>query len=245
MRPWPRAGRASPHTRGWTHSSDAADHDVEGFPAHAGMDPSHSPRRRRTSRLPRTRGDGPGARTRLRLPVGASPHTRGWTPIGLAVVEGRRGFPAHAGMDPAPASCGRPQRGLPRTRGDGPGSIQWTVLSGEASPHTRGWTQPVEESLRRREGFPAHAGMDPKPDPHPLVLRRLPRTRGDGPPACVVGGIARRASPHTRGWTCGRARVQAPQRGFPAHAGMDPLSGGAGMNDRGFPAHAGMDPARE
>ena len=67
--------------------------------------------------------------------------------------------------------------------------------------------------------------MDPRPVSSAASPGGLPRTRGDGPAA--EHGFKRRnvASPHTRGWTL-----------YP---------GGAGMNDRGFPAHAGMDPARE
>ena len=60
-----------------------------GFPAHAGMDPMRSsrsdsghrlPRTPPTTRLPRTRGDGPRMREITELARQASPHTRGWTP---------------------------------------------------------------------------------------------------------------------------------------------------------------------
>ena len=39
------------------------------------------------------------------------------------------------------------------------------------------------------------------------------------------GGFARRASPHTRGWTRTAAEAGDPHVGFPAHAGMDPRPG--------------------
>ena len=110
---------ASPHTRGWTPCSRGTGTSESGFPAHAGMDPPSTSRRRPIGGLPRTRGDGP-ALPRLRpahrrLPrtrgdgppsgvalVGihrASPHTRGWT---LRARHNRvlhEGFPAHAGME--------------------------------------------------------------------------------------------------------------------------------------------------
>ena len=97
----------------------------------------------------------------------------------------------------------------------------------------------------RREGFPAHAGMDPAgltanrlpASPRTrgwtpirgVVTRsddRLPRARGDGPSDPVAG--RRRgdgpdpamASPRTRGWTHEGAAGDAAVS-IPAHAGMD------------------------
>ena len=108
-------------------------------------------------------------------------------------------------------------------------------------------------------GFPAHAGMDPRPS-LPTFVEQVPT-----------------ASPHTRGWTRSRGAGSAVAiRGFPAHAGMDPATSprpghtrgwnvfGCRLQRRlprtrgdgpvvfepllerrersGFPAHAGMDP---
>ena len=50
---------ASPHTRGWTPSSGRSFFRTGGFPAHAGMDLSLTPRMGLRWWLPRTRGDGP------------------------------------------------------------------------------------------------------------------------------------------------------------------------------------------
>ena len=114
---------------------------------------------------------------------------------------GRRGFPAHAGMDPER----RP------------------VVAVEASPRTRGWTQALFAERGRpvdRKGFPAHAGMDPgKTSAYPHASgERLPRARGDGP--CPDRDLRR--SPRTRGWTPSQQAFRPPT-GFPAHAGMDPM----------------------
>ena len=240
-----------------------------GFPAHAGMDPSRRLDGRSASRLPRTRGDGPRGITLRRTPAMASPHTRGWT------VQDRRraprdpGFPAHAGMDPGSWSGASTSAGLPRTRGDGPVELVKSGANNRASPHTRGWTREPDRRADALAGFPAHAGMDPGAAGSGHRRRRLPRTRGDGPPFTNRAAVERRAAGH----------------GFPAHAGMDPRheselamkdglprTRGDGpyyeikrqaavlasphtrgwtpvarrLPDRaeGFPAHAGMDPLR-
>ena len=74
-----RARWAPPHTRGWTVLRSLADFPFGGSPAHAGMDPRRWLARRRCSRLPRTRGDGPQFSHVSRIAVRAPPHTRGWT----------------------------------------------------------------------------------------------------------------------------------------------------------------------
>ena len=95
--------------------------------------------------------------------------------------QGDRGFPAHAGMDPAANDVVRPRSRVasPHTRG-WTRRRAWRMRSRSrlASPHTRGWTADggggtgcgggfpahagMERSRRRGlSGFPAHAGMDP------------------------------------------------------------------------------------
>ena len=53
---------------------------------------------------------------------------------------------------------------------------------------------------------------------------RLPRARGDGPDFWSRFVSCFRASPRTRGWTPSVLSRLKPERGFPAHAGMDPRS---------------------
>ena len=193
-----------------------------GFPAHAGMDLFHTSHKSPPRRLPRTRGDGPGSGKGFQCRPGASPHTRGWTLRPVSGSHAAQGFPAHAGMDPHPASRGARRPGLPRTRGDGPYSCISAGGPDWASPHTRGWTRIRDRVPACRRGFPAHAGMDPSDAPQSLASTGLPRTRGDGPGPSITTCRPSWASPHTRGWT--RTAVQQDTRrdGFPAHAGMDP-----------------------
>ena len=96
----------------------------------------------------------------VREVAAASPHTRGWTVPRASASRDRRGFPAHAGMDPL-AACSAVVIGrLPRTRGDGPCALCRFVPAFPASPHTRGWTADLTTRPFHCDGFPAHAGMD-------------------------------------------------------------------------------------
>ena len=238
------SGAASPHTRGWTRRADRRGDRDRGFPAHAGMDPTPRGAVSGFRRLPRTRGDGPAARSRSSSAIPASPHTRGWTRAAHPDDGPPRGFPAHAGMDPI-ASCPRPRSvRLPRTRGDGPVAGVIVASSGRASPHTRGWTRRHDDRLLNQAGFPAHAGMDLVPRFAPRVPLRLPRTRGDGPRWTRTVAAAGMASPHTRGWTVPFPTQGDPPAGFPAHAGMDPRSRGARRRGAGLPRTRGDGPCR-
>ena len=151
---------ASPHTRGWTRVFPRTNGVHSGFPAHAGMDLSWRCRPVRRSWLPRTRGDGPHPTGQSESNRTASPHTRGWTGVRDERDDGRRGFPAHAGMDPGSRARPARYRGLPRTRGDGPPPSALRRPGQQASPHTRGWTHEGQRIGVSGLGFPAHAGMD-------------------------------------------------------------------------------------
>ncbi len=233
---------ASPHTRGWTRLTAWRGHEVRGFPAHAGMDPWPPASPRASTRLPRTRGDGPTTANGTLRAWQASPHTRGWTHRPGVHPDGHDGFPAHAGMDPLRVAGRACSRRLPRTRGDGPEA--WTALQTlhEASPHTRGWTRGVLGQRDSTYGFPAHAGMDRLPGTRHQERRRLPRTRGDGPQEGEVGFLPYEASPHTRGWTLSKSGISGAGRGFPAHAGMDPYDEEHPWSQHGLPRTRGDGP---
>ena len=125
------------------------------------MDPARASASRPTGGLPRTRGDGPRLPFEAPVVPGASPHTRGWTRYISDGWWSSHGFPAHAGMDRAPAEVAGAFVRLPRTRGDGPEAVVRMAGWLSASPHTRGWTPAFAALHQGDEGFPAHAGMDP------------------------------------------------------------------------------------
>ena len=239
----------SPHTRGWT----------------GGRHSSSAPGRR----VPRTRGDGPRY-------------------FGGVCVVGDV-FPAHAGMDrPAHASpcggrwCSPHTRGwtasldrllslldrVPRTRGDGPSPLSRQAARRACSPHTRGWTGDRHLAIRIVGKCSPHTrGWTATRQVGHVTVRRVPRTRGDGPAggSTALGGS----------WGVPRTRGDGPvspgnrpesKDVFPAHAGMDRSVAARGRpglwcspHTRGwtdaklaelqaqlvFPAHAGMDRARQ
>ena len=114
--------QVSPHTRGWTPAKVLDAPCLDGFPAHAGMDPSSACRPCPRHGFPRTRGDGPWEGLLDVLVLLVSPHTRGWTHLEESRLTPGLGFPAHAGMDPGRRRRDARHQGFPRTRGDGPGN---------------------------------------------------------------------------------------------------------------------------
>ena len=145
-------------------------------------------------------------------------------------------------MDPRERYCRRCSSGFPRTRGDGPGSITRAESNAQVSPHTRGWTRQLCDQRLRRGGFPAHAGMDPRERTASGRTARFPRTRGDGPVSEIPCAMMQMVSPHTRGWTLRWGVARDRERGFPAHAGMDPRQIAQVAKTQGFPRTRGDGP---
>ena len=73
--------------------------------------------------------------------------------------------------------------------------------------------------------------------------RWFPRPRGDGPCDWPARCESRPVSPPTRGWTHLRQHHGQAQRGFPAHAGMDPSGDTYTFPVGGFPRPRGDGPA--
>ena len=216
---------APPLTRGWTPVCAPPVFRNLGSPAHAGMDPRPSCSSGTARRLPRSRGDGPVALQFLGFLRQAPPLTRGWTLIARHFAESVKGSPAHAGMDPYPMLAFNGSAWLPRSRGDGPCDAAHPHHRLEAPPLTRGWTLLASPLLRASRGSPAHAGMDRTPAASIRRPGRLPRSRGDGPPAGWTEYLNNQAPPLTRGWTLNHAPDGDDADGSPAHAGMDPAQG--------------------
>ena len=191
-----------PRARGWTRSIPASAGHGPGFPASAGMDPSASSPAHRWPRFPRERGDGPSQE--------------------LPPARRAGGFPASAGMDRPPAS--RPWRScrFPRERGDGPESPYGGSQSTAVSPRARGWTRGDRRDRAADYGFPASAGMDPRPGPAPCIRSWFPRERGDRPATRTRSRDVTSVSPRGRGWNRAGPPRPGARGSFPASAGMDP-----------------------
>ncbi len=216
--------RAPPHARGWTPNDVVRQLCAWGSPARAGMDPPPPSAWPSRLGLPRTRGDGPATKREAMSHRTAPPHARGWTRHEERSHESPHGSPARAGMDPRRAARWAAARGLPRTRGDGPKLLSDYRPLVQAPPHARGWTLARAVGLEGSIGSPARAGMDPTGPARRIRRRRLPRTRGDGPPVDLRMALTPRAPPHARGWTPESPQLRGPGLGSPARAGMDPRS---------------------
>ncbi len=93
--------QAPPLTRGSTRSLLFCLWTVIGSPAHAGIDPQASQSPHHHTGLPRSRGDRPSNPSAASDASRAPPLTRGSTRGACARLLGRRGSPAHAGIDPS------------------------------------------------------------------------------------------------------------------------------------------------
>ena len=197
--------------------------EVMGFPAHAGMDPTRSSRQLAAPVVsPPTRGWNPTAEWIRSSCLTVSPPTRGWTTAPRFPSPEMSGFPAHAGMDPARPRLSRCLDWFPRPRGDGPMKLPQHVV-GDL-------------------GFPAHAGMDPQTASPHWPRSGFPRPRGDGPQSGSSLSRSAWVSPPTRGWTHNLLGLTRPGRGFPAHAGMDPIIRSSVSSGRRFPRPRGDGP---
>ena len=85
--------------------------------------------------------------------------------------------------------------------------------------------------------------MDPRWRSPTSNFARFPRPRGDGPKPWVDLASWLRVSPPTRGWTREEETIVDDLRGFPAHAGMDPVQAGDYANRHWFPRPRGDGPA--
>ena len=171
-----------------------------------------------------------------------SPPTRGWTCSLPCQLRSPLGFPAHAGMDPCAISASHRSSGFPRPRGDGPASHLFRLDHLTVSPPTRGWTPHPTPGTDRGGGFPAHAGMDLRRGGRKMPVGGFPRPRGDGPDSDTGPSPRAWVSPPTRGWTGLGLRQRCAVRGFPAHAGMDPMLMTRAMRSAGFPRPRGDGP---
>ena len=89
------------------------------------------------------------------------------------------------------------------------------------TPHARGSTLRFRPLVWLSDVYPACAGIDPLPAPAPGSSARLPRMRGDRPGFLVPADTELRFTPHARGSTSERERLDLPHGVYPACAGID------------------------
>ncbi len=109
------------------------------------------------------RGDRPGQLRPWRSSPEATPHARGSTCGRAGQTLAKIGYPACAGIDLVASRFHRFLPGLPRMRGDRPGTPSAQVTVRMATPHARGSTWLWKREQRRDAGYPACAGIDRTP----------------------------------------------------------------------------------
>jgi len=150
----------SPHTWGWTLTSDRYKFRRLVFPTHVGMDLVSNINQASIYRFPHTRGDGPKYPAPKYDIIMFSPHTWGWTL--QQAVQGYlfEVFPTHVGMDLCTPRNSSQRSGFPHTRGDGPLLSTLLRMTQQFSPHTWGWTHGGSRGSLGLDVFPTHVGMD-------------------------------------------------------------------------------------
>ena len=207
--------------RGSTCRCGARRARTAGSPAHAGIDLRRTWFRTDDGRLPRACGDrpwcaqGPGHEWR------APPRMRGSTCDRLHPAVQGGGSPAHAGIDRLSRAWNQGRQGLPRACGDRPHHQPAAGDACRAPPRMRGSTRKISDDEVALRGSPAHAGIDPPFFSLLAASRWLPRACGDRPSASASLALLTAAPPRMRGSTRSRRRTADPDRGSPAHAGID------------------------
>nr|EIF94330.1 hypothetical protein [Streptomyces tsukubensis NRRL18488] len=153
-----------------------------------------------------------------------SPHARGWSPAVVLRVQRPGVLPARAGMVPGRPATKAPWPSAPRTRGDGPRSIDASGDEVGCSPHARGWSPSLSPQPSSRRVLPARAGMVPAAPERRRRQAGAPRTRGDGPTAEEAPDERHACSPHARGWSPAKFRPATNLPVLPARAGMVPTA---------------------
>ncbi len=210
---------SSPLTRGKPEREHLAEARRRLIPAHAGKTGCVMRPSRRPSAHPRSRGEnlrlyGLGA-----LNEGSSPLTRGKLCVLVAVVEGGRLIPAHAGKTVLYSLVIPFSRAHPRSRGENPTGCPARLQSRGSSPLTRGKPDGREAGAARGGLIPAHAGKTGYPHLLLALIGAHPRSRGENHYEYAKPETVKGSSPLTRGKPSGPGSACRPWGLIPAHAG--------------------------
>jgi len=175
------ADESPPRTRGSTCDRWRIGNGHGVSPAYAGIDLPALWAAIPDFRLPRVRGDRPESKSRSPIRQPSPPRTRGSTGCLRSVARRSCVSPAYAGIDPCRPIPRRWGYGLPRVRGDRPGTGFPASSSTSSPPRTRGSTQGTTGAFASSTVSPAYAGIDPMQGGVAQFNAGLPRVRGDRP----------------------------------------------------------------
>jgi len=172
-------GMSTPHARGSTRTVIAIYSSSQVYPACAGIHPHQKAAPAFCSCLPRMRGDPPAIRPAAPIYSGSTPHARGSTFNYCIVKTLCFVYPACAGIHLLERASEATGRGLPRMRGDPPGSSSSSEELSPSTPHARGSTLGGRPAYPLRPVYPACAGIHLARIAISRATYRLPRMRGD------------------------------------------------------------------
>ena len=191
---------------------------------------------------PRARGGGPAA-VQEAVPFGlSSPRSRGWSHGGLAVGAHVPVVPALAGVVPCAARTVTGDRGRPRARGGGPGSVRPDATAAGSSPRSRGWSPERPADRGGVRVVPALAGVVPRRRGRRLHPRVVPALAGVVPRTRRARRRRRRRPRARGGWSFVHTLDPAKGDVVPALAGVVPLGPGRGPARRSRPRARGGGP---
>ena len=194
-------GQSTPHARGSTFEMLQFNPNIDVYPACAGIDPAFQPFFLSPLSLPRMRGDPPMSHSQYLGFQRSTPHARGSTRNSHCIKNDWRVYPACAGIHLVRRCTCTAELGLPRMRGDPPGSKKSVEKSEESTPHARGSTFVQISKTVARRVYPACAGIHPLWTSSVKGGASLPRMRGDPPQTKEVSEMRYESTPHARGST--------------------------------------------
>ncbi len=209
---------ALPRTRGFTSRIRRRISPKGGSPAHARVHRGTSRPAAYSSRLSRARAGSPSSRTIMSAELWALPRTRGFTDRRRPEFVCSRGSPAHARVHRLENGARSRRRRLSRARAGSPIRPPLIPRIPSALPRTRGFTVSPGIVQMRITGSPAHARVHRRRSCRPRSCCRLSRARAGSPSAMRTPSVIVVALPRTRGFTVRARRLEAGDRGSPAHA---------------------------
>jgi len=188
------------------------------------------------------RGDPPSSESPFHFPFSSTPHARGSTLQKTLARYCRAVYPACAGIHPIEWAQQPRQMCLPRMRGDPPYTKGLHATVNRSTPHARGSTLGRSLQFGRERVYPACAGIHLDLACPRSTHGRLPRMRGDPPPATIPAIKRASSTPHARGSTGSTTCMSGRHSVYPACAGIHPFPSQCSYHSRSLPRMRGDPP---
>ena len=190
---------SSPLTRGKLQAPGRAQPRGGLIPAHAGKTWVTNWCRSLRWAHPRSRGENARGGDKVGAFLGSSPLTRGKQARALGWTRPARLIPAHAGKTQELAAERASTTAHPRSRGENPVALGFSLILSGSSPLTRGKHREARMSQVMERLIPAHAGKTRRVQGKHSRRPAHPRSRGENNTRGHVNSNVPGSSPLTRG----------------------------------------------